>query len=213
MPERACVWGVSLIMAACGGEAGHGSPTVGGPSAAGEGTGRGGGGGASGTPAVAGNHELTTHFEDARPLQGIGLWMGLGEPLPVELPPVTHDGKALHLVGDSGAGLDVFFHTPLPVERFASEVRLVAYSAEESTITLAVAGPSPTYFSDQAAGVAWPEKALELGATWQSFSFSLDELSPTPPHEEMFGAVHLVVPPGVHFDFWIDDFTLVSRSR
>lgn len=162
---------------------------------------------------MSGVQEITTNFETTEPLQGIGLWMGLGDELPVEVPPVAHDGSALHLVGDSESGLDVFFHTPLPVERIASEVRFSAYSEDATELTVGIAGPNPTYFTDRANDVAWPEEAFQVGSKWKSFSFSLDDLSPTPPHEEMFGAVHFVVQPGVHYDLWIDDFTLVSRFR
>lgn len=239
MRERGRLLGLSLMVAACGGEAEHGSrargdagsaaggggSAVGGAgSMAGEANSAAGGGGsaAGGSSTVGGEggaetdgavHEFTSDFETTQPQQSIGLWMGLGDPLPIAMPPVAHDGAALHLVGDSGMGLDVFFHTPLPVERIASEVRFSAYSPEASTLTVGIAGPDATYFSDHEAGVAWPETAFQVGAKWKNYSFSLDELSPTPPHEETFGAVHFVVPPGVHYDFWIDDFTLVSRSR
>jgi hypothetical protein len=199
------------MVAACGGDAEHRSRATGASGSDAGGTSA--SGGSAGAEAAGGFPEFTSSFDTTEPLVGIGLWMGLGEQLPIEMPPVEHDGTALHLVGDAGMGLDVFFHTPLPVERLASEVKFSAYSPEGDAITVGIAGPNPTYFSDHEAGVAWPEKAFEVGSQWRSFSFSLDELSPTPPHEEMFGAVHFVVQPGVPYDFWIDDFTLVSRSR
>ena len=190
--------------------AGSGSRTSGGASPAGGASAS----GAGAATATGGSFtEFTSNFEMAEPLQGIGLWMGLGDELPLGTPPVAHDGMALHLVGDSEMGLDVFYHVPLPVERFASEVKFSAYSETVSALTIGVAGPEPTYFSDRAAGVPWPEQTFQVGPKWRSYSFSLDELSPPPPHEETFGAVHLVVQPGVHYDLWIDDFTLVARSR
>jgi hypothetical protein len=223
--------GLALLLAACGGEAKHASRAAGGTdSVAAGGTdsvaggtdsvaggtdsaaGRAGDDGAGGDGA-GGYNEFSTSFETAQPQQSLGLWMGLGEELPVELPPLPHDGTALHLVGNSGTGLDVFFHTPLPVERVAREVRFSAYSEQGDAVTVGIAGPSPTYFSDLASGVSWPERVFQVGSKWETFSLSLDDLNPPPPHEEMFGAVHFVVQPHVDYDFWIDDFTLVSRTR
>ena len=227
------VLGLSLLVAACGGEAQRGARPTGasgseptgvsgsrssgeaGSSAGGASSSSGGaasatGGGAAGETG-GGSNELTTTFEMADPYQGIGLWMGLGDELPLGTPPVAHDGTALHLVGDSELGLDVFFHVAFPVERFTSEVKFSAYSEQVNALTVGIAGPNPTYFSDHAEGIAWPEQAFKVGPKWKTFSFSLDELNPPPPHEEMFGAVHFVVQPGVHYDLWIDDFTLVSR--
>jgi len=216
--------GLSLVLVACGGEATHGAPAAGGQdSAAAAGSAAGGtssfagrtstGDGDAGAEAAGGFPEFTSSFDTTQPQTGIGLWMGMGETLPVEKPPLAHDGTALHLVGDSGTGLDVFYHTPLPVESIAREVKFSAYSEEGDAITLGIAGPEATYFADQASGVAWPQQAFQLGARWKSYRISLDELSPAPPHEEMFGAVHIVVQPGTHYDFWIDDFALVSRTR
>lgn len=225
--EGGWLLGLSLLLAACGGEARHGSrgsseagstasgaaPTTGGQSSAAGGRESAGGASANGGEATGGVPEFKSSFETTQAIDGIGLWMGLGEQLPVELPPVAHDGTALHLVGDSGDGLDVFFHTALPIEGFAREVKFVAYSEEMDVLTVGIAGPSVTYFSDRAAGIPWPETEFQLGAKWKGYSFSLEDLSPAPPHEEMFGAVHFVVQPGEHYDFWIDDFTLVSRYR
>jgi len=216
MRDRGLLLGLSLLMAACGGEAERGSLAVGGAASSVGGAPSSAGGvaasrGGESTETGGDFTELTSTFDTAQPLQNVGLWMGLGEELPIGEPPAAYDGTALHLVGDSGTGLDVFFHTPLPVERIAREVKFSAYSSQAMALTVGIAGAEPTYFSDHAADTPWPERAFGVGAKWRSFSFSLDGLSPAPPHEEMFGAVHLVVQPGVHYDFWIDDFTLVSR--
>jgi hypothetical protein len=213
MRERCWFVGLALIAVACGGEAEHNAPV-----AAGAVSGSGGAAGVVGTMGGSGAEasvtvtEWATNFETTQAQQGIGLWMGLGDPLPVGTPPVPHDGSALHLVGDSGMGLDVFFHTGIPIERIAGEVRFSAYAEKINSFTVGIAGPEPSYFSDHAAGIPWPETTFEVGSKWKTCSFPLEDLSVTPPHEEPFGAVHFVVQPGVHYDFWIDDFTLVGHS-
>jgi hypothetical protein len=209
------LFSLSLALSACGGEAQHGpSATAGAGSGAGGSSNGAGATGSGGTEASGAFPEFKTNFETTQPQQGIGLWMGLGEQLPVGMPPVAHDGTALHLMGDSGtAGLDVFFHTPAPVETLAKEVSFWAYSEKASSLTIGIAGPEATYFTDHIDGIPWPEQTFELGAEWKRISFPLDELSVTPPHEKPYGAVHFVVPPGMQYDFWIDDFTLSSTPR
>jgi hypothetical protein len=51
-----------------------------------------------------------------------------------------------------------------------------------------------------------------LSPDWQPFdvpfsSLGVDKAHPG-PHEEMYGAVHFIVEPNLHYDFWIDDFNL-----
>lgn len=152
-------------------------------------------------------------FETSDFLSGPGLWMGFdGEQLPTAEPPVPHDGAALHLVGKTDdAGLDVFFHTGLPVERIWSSVRFWSQSdVPGAAFKVAIAGPVPQFFQDRAQGIAWPLQVVEPGRAWRETVVDFAELGVGPemlsPHSEMFGAVHFIVEPHTSYDFWIDDF-------
>src|SRR6478735_8756256 len=143
MRDRGLLLGLSLLMAACGGEAERGSHAVGGAASSVGGAAWSAGGVAASRGGESNEtggdfQELTSTFDTAQPLQNVGLWMGLGEELPIGEPPVAYDGTALHLVGDSGTGLDVFFHTPLPVERIAREVKFSAYSSQAMALTVGI---------------------------------------------------------------------------
>ena len=147
-------------------------------------------------------------FDTAAALVGPGLWMGFpDDKLPIGTPPSPHDGSALHLVGTtSDDGLDVFFHTPLPIERMWSSVRFWTQSDEANAfLTVAVAGPEPSYFKDRARGVAWPQRRIALSNDWQEIVFHVDTKHVS-PHAEMFGAFHFIIEPNTKYDLWIDDF-------
>jgi hypothetical protein len=147
-----------------------------------------------------------------------GLWMGFpNDTLPVDLPPDPHAGSALHLVGTTGAeGLDVFFHTPFPVEAMFGGVAFWVRADEPVTpLTVAIAGPEPLYFADRDQGLDWPQQTFNLTSAWQRVQVDFDALELGPdalsPHSGPWGAVHFVVEPNTAYDFWIDDFGLVGR--
>lgn len=144
----------------------------------------------------------------------LGLWMGFPTGmLPIDMPPTPHDGTALHLVGETGPeGLDVYYHTPLPVERLYTGMRFWTMSQNVgSHLTVAVAGPWETYFEDRAQGLSWPERVITLGYAWREVVVNFNELDPAAdadhlsPHSEMYGAFHFIIEPNTKYDLWIDD--------
>ncbi len=152
-------------------------------------------------------------FETSDRMASIGLWMGFdGDTLPIGTPAVPHDGSALHLAGKtSEKGLDVFFHTGIPVERIWSSLRFWSQSdLPTSRLIVAVAGPEPSYFSDRAMGIAWPQQLVTVGPEWRESVISFSALGIGPnhlsPHSENFGAVHFIIEPNTDYDLWIDDF-------
>ncbi len=182
------------------------------------------GGGAGAMPGTAGEGATASSggaapvmtldsFETTDAYVSIGLWMGFpGDKLPIGTPAVAHDGSALHLVGTTtDAGLDVFFHTGSPVERIWSGVRFWIQSDEPgSRLTVAVAGPEPSYFADRARGLAWPELTLNPTSEWKEVVVDFKDLGVDPdhlsPHSETFGAFHFIIEPNTKYDLWIDDF-------
>lgn len=206
-------------LVACGGRAQSAGPDSAAAQAGAAGLSTGGQSG-SGGDATAGTTSgagpsASNSFDSPDTLAGIGLWMELGSSLPIGDPPQPHDGPALHLVGDSGAGLDFFFHTAFPVEKYFSRVGFWAQSdLPDSALMIAVAGPEPSYFKDRALGSPWPARVVNLSSDWQSVdvpfsSLGIDKAHPG-VHEGPFGAVHFIIEPNTHYDFWIDDFELRS---
>lgn len=215
----AAVWcGAWLGAVACGGSARHNDNVLSdagkGPASAGSSPGAGGDG--SDTPASEGGAapamELDS-FETPSRMASIGLWMGFaGDTLPIGMPKVPHDGSALHLVGktDEG-GLDVFFHTGIPVERIWSSVRFWAQSdLPNARLIVAIAGPESSYFQDRAQGIAWPQQLVSVGPQWFETVIDFSALGIGPdhlsPHSEYYGAVHFIIEPNTEYDLWIDDF-------
>ncbi|MES1188440.1 MAG: hypothetical protein ABUL60_31785 [Myxococcales bacterium] len=213
-------WTLVGLLVGCGGSTKHdaaqgsagsaierGGSTDGGSAAGGtNGTAASGSGGAPETRTLDGFESSSTHA-------AFGLWMGFpNDVLPVGMPPSPHDGSALHLVGTTDdAGLDVFFHTPLAVEKIFRSVRFwVASPNAGSHLTVAVAGPDASYFSDRAQGIQWPERMLTLAPTWQEVVVDLRDWGLDPehlsPHSEYYGAFHFIVEPNTDYDLWIDDF-------
>jgi hypothetical protein len=163
----------------------------------------------AGAPAVM----TLDSFETSNSFVSIGLWMGFpDDTVPIGTPRVPHDGSALHLVGTTDdAGLDVFFHTGSPVERIWSGVGFWTQSDKAgSKLTVAVAGPEPSYFTDRAQGLAWPERVITLSRAWQEVVVDFRDLGIGPehlsPHSETFGAFHFIIEPNTDYDLWIDDF-------
>ena len=204
------------LLAGCGGSTDHNPANDGAPHQPSGGTNAmpGAAGGAA-TDGVGGAAPVMTldAFETAEVYVSIGLWMGFpGDKLPIGTPATPHDGSALHLVGTTDdAGLDVFFHTGTPVERIWSGVRFWTQSdAPGALLTVAVAGPEPSYFTDRARGLAWPERVIKVGSDWREvvvdfkdLGVDADHLS---PHSEIFGAFHFIIEPNTKYDLWIDDF-------
>lgn len=159
-------------------------------------------------------------FESSSLMSGPGLWMGFPEQsLPTATPPVPHDGEALHLVGKTDeAGLDVFFHTGIPVESIWKAVRFwTASEVPQARLIVAIAGPEPSYFDDQARGMPWPATVVFPTPAWQqvtidfgAFGYDPEHLS---PHSGPFGAVHFIIEPNTVYDLWIDDFVGQPRYR
>lgn len=211
------------LLVACGGSTNHnaddgsagssterGGSTSGGASTAGGDTGTAAASGSSGAPA----ERLLDGFEDPSTHASFGLWMGFsGDVLPLGTPPVPHDGSALHLVGTTDdSGLDVFFHTPLAMEKLFRSVRFwVQSNRPGSHLTVAVAGPDASFFSDRAQGLLWPEQVLTLSASWQKVVIDFQDWGLDPdhlsPHSENYGAFHFIVEPNTDYDLWIDDFS------
>ncbi len=157
-------------------------------------------------------------FETNEVYVSVGLWMGFpGNKLPIGAPATAHNGSALHLVGTTNDdGLDVFFHTGIPVERIWRGVRFWTQSDEpNSSLTVAVAGPEPSYFKDRAQGIAWPEQLVVPTKSWQEVVVDFKDLGVDAehlsPHSEQFGAFHFIIEPNTKYDLWIDDF--VGQSR
>jgi hypothetical protein len=158
-------------------------------------------------------------FDTADTGATLGLWMGFpSNMLPIDMPPEPHDGTALHLVGETGPeGLDVYYHTPLPLEKIYTGMRFWTMSENTgSHLTVAVAGPWETYFEDRAQGLLWPERVLTLSYEWQEFVVDFTELDPAidadhlSPHSEMYGAFHFIIEPNTKYDLWIDDLVGVG---
>lgn len=210
--NQAAAWlGVAVVVAGCGGASRH--------DANGDAQGGGGASGSAtlgaGTAGITGGVASTNidSFETADLFVSIGLWMGFpGNTLPIGMPPTPHDGSALHLSGETdAAGLDVFFHTAQPVERIWSSVRFwIQSDLPGSELTVAVAGPEPSYFSDRALGVAWPERTIAPSRDWREVTVKFADMGIGPnrlsPHSEMFGAVHFLIEPQTKYDLWIDEF-------
>ena len=157
-------------------------------------------------------------FESPNTYVSPGLWMGFaGDTLPIGTPPLPHDGQALHLKGvTDDRGLDVFFHVALPIEQLWKSVRFWTESdLAGSQLTVAIAGPEPSYFSDRAQGIAWPARTLALSNRWQQVVVDFAELGADPdhlsPHSGPFGAFHFIIEPNTPYDLWIDDFAGQSR--
>jgi hypothetical protein len=215
------------LLSGCGGSTSHsgneGSPgsgdtggdrASGGVSASGGAlTGSSGAGATAATDAGGAPDQTLDAFDSPNRQSSLGLWMGFpGDSVPIGMPSVPHDGSALHLVGKTDdAGLDVFFHTPLAVEKMFQGVRFWAQSElVGSKLTVAVAGPEPSYFTDRAQGVLWPQRVITLSRAWQEvvvdfrdWGLDPDHLS---PHSEYYGAFHFVIEPNTAYDLWIDDF-------
>lgn len=171
--------------------------------------------GASGEGAAGGAAPVMTldSFDTTDVYVSIGRWMEFtDDKVPIGTPPVPHDGTAMHLVGmTDGQGLDVFFHTGIPVEKIWSGVRFWTQSdAPDSSLTVAVAGPEPSYFQDRAQGLAWPQRVIPLSFDWQEIVVNFADLGVDPehlsPHSEHFGAFHFIIEPNTQYDLWIDDF-------
>lgn len=172
------------------------------------------------TAGIAGEapYYLVDSFESPDTYVSPGLWMGFaGDTLPIGTPTLPHDGKALHLQGvTDDRGLDVFFHVAFPIEQSWKSVRFWAESdLVGSRLTVAIAGPEPSYFSDRAQGIAWPERTLTLSNRWQEVVVDFAELGATPdhlsPHSGPFGAFHFIIEPNTTYDLWLDDFAGQSR--
>ncbi len=205
------VWASALgMLVGCGGTTDHNrSNGAGGSENTAGGTTAQGSAGDGATVASGGQAALMTldAFDTAAVFVSLGLWMGFrDDKLPIDTPPNPHDGSALHLVGTTNAdGLDVYFHTGIPIERIFSSVRFWTQSNEpNASLTVAVAGPEPSYFKDRAQGVAWPERRIALSSAWQEVVFQVDTKHVS-PHEEFFGAFHFIIEPNTKYDLWIDD--------
>lgn len=203
------------LLAGCGGSTNRNLADGAGGSASMTGANITGGAGIAASAGSGGTPPLRTvdSFETGDTMVSIGLWMGFeGNSLPIGTPPLPHDGSALHLMGTTdAAGLDVFFHTPLPVERIWTSVRFWTQSDQPgSSLTVAVAGPEKSYFTDRANGLLWPQRTVEPSASWQEvvvdfkdLGIDADHLS---PHSGPWGAVHFIIEPNTSYDLWIDDF-------
>jgi hypothetical protein len=176
-------------------------------------------GGATSGSAGQGVMTSVDGFDTADKGATLGLWMGFPtDMLPIGVPPAPHDGPALHLVGESGLeGLDVYYHTPLPLEKIYTGMRFWTMSQDAgSRLTVAVAGPWETYFEDREQGLLWPERVLTLEKTWQEVVVNFTELEPAvdadhlSPHSEMYGAFHFIIEPNTKYDLWIDDLVGVG---
>lgn len=197
------------MLVGCGGNTNrNGSQGAGGNATAGTDSGAAATGSAGKAPIMS-----LDSFETGDRFVSIGLWMGFPDgTLPIGTPPNPHDGSALHLVGKTNEdGLDVFFHTGIPVERIWSSVRFWTQSdLPSSFLTVAIAGPEQSYFTDRAQGLAWPQQLVRLGSDWQEVVVDFKALHLDPdhlsPHSENFGAVHFIIEPDTHYDLWIDDF-------
>jgi hypothetical protein len=163
-------------------------------------------------------------FEDPAVFTSGGVWMGTGltgqSELPIEKlsPPRGASQLALHIAGIAGAsGVDIFFHTAVPMESMARAVQFGARtdSPEGERMDVTVGGPDEVYWKDIAKGDVWPADHLVLNATWQTYRVSFDALGFGPdhlaPHSKPFGAVHFALPPNRDFDLWLDDVTLELR--
>lgn len=195
------------------GSAGSGNPTNGGTATGGTVHGTSGAGTAATNAGGAPLDWTLSTFETPDTFVSIGLWMGFPDDrLPIDMPKVPHDGSALHLVGTTDdAGLDVFFHTGSSVETIWSGVRFWTQSDQAgSKLTVAVAGPEPSYFKDRAQGLAWPQRLVTLSPAWQEVVVDFKDLGVDrqhlSPHSEMFGAFHFIIEPNTDYDLWIDDF-------
>jgi hypothetical protein len=216
--------GLLALLAGCGGttnrhrnDGGGGSDNPAGGSSTTSGT-----AGASGVAGAGGAAPIMTvdSFDTADLFVSIGLWMEFpDDKLPIGTPPSAHDGSALHLVGTTTAdGLDVYFHTAAPVETIWSGVRFWTQSdAPDSFLTVAVAGPEPSYFKDRAQGLAWPERVVTLSPDWQEIVVNFADLGVDrehiSPHSGPFGAFHFIIEPDTQYDLWIDDFGGQPLSR
>lgn len=161
-------------------------------------------------------------FETPDAMASIGLWMGLPgseKNLPIGTPTVPHEGSALHLAGvTDDAGLDVFFHTGQPFERIFGGVRFWTQSDQPgSKLTIAVAGPQASYFTDRAQNLHWPARVVALSAKWQEVVIDFDDWGVDSehlsPHSETFGAFHFIIEPNTTYDLWIDDFVGLPLYR
>jgi hypothetical protein len=210
---------VAALLVGCGGESQRsgaqstgGDASVNGGSSAGA-TARGGSGSTNANDGGAPPDMVIDGFESSSLMSGPGLWMGFPDSqLPIGDPSVPHDGAALHLVGvTDAAGLDVFFHTGIPVERIWSAVHFTAQSnLVGARLLVAIAGPEASYFRDAAQGMPWPVKVVLPTREWQNvnidfaaFGYGPEQLS---PHSGPFGAVHFIIEPNTVYDVWIDDF-------
>ena len=176
----------------------------------------------SGAATSAAGQGVTTAvdaFDTADTGATLGLWMGFPtNMLPIDMPPEAHDGPALHLVGETGPeGLDVYYHTPLPLEKLYTGMRFWTMSEDAgSRLTVAVAGPQETYFEDRAQGLPWPERVITLSSAWQELVVNFTDLEPSvdadhlSPHSEMYGAFHFIIEPNTKYDLWIDDLVGVG---
>jgi hypothetical protein len=210
--------GAWFFAVACGGSARHTDNVASnaGKATASAGSSSSEGGAGTDTPAGEGGaapEMPLDSFESASRMASIGLWMGFdGDTLPIDMPKVPHDGNALHLAGKTDEkGLDVFFHTGIPVERIWSSVRFWAQSdLPNAHLIVAIAGPEPSYFADRAQGIAWPQQLVPVGPQWVETVIDFSALGIGPdrlsPHSEYFGAVHFIIEPNTEYDLWIDDF-------
>lgn len=220
---------VSMVaLTACGGK----TSDAGASSSAGGSTGSRNPSGSAGSPMADGSVTDTPgstisvgSFEDPAAFTQGGLWMGTGltgqSELPIEklAPPRGASQFALHITGTAGAsGVDIFFHTAVPMESMARAVQFWARtdSPEGERLDVTVGGPDEAYWKDIAKGDVWPADHLSLNATWQTYRVSFEALGFGPehlaPHSKPFGAVHFALPPNRDFDLWLDDVTLELRS-
>ncbi|HVY25917.1 MAG TPA: hypothetical protein VHB79_05170 [Polyangiaceae bacterium] len=209
--------GACFFVTACGGSTRHsGNDAAAGKDSASSGSNStDGGGGSDPAPGDGGAAPLMPidGFATSSPMASIGLWMGFdGNMLPVGIPSVPHDGSALHLSGKTHeTGIDYFFHTGIPVERIWSSVRFWSQSDLPGTrLIVAIAGPEPSYFTDRAQGIAWPQELVMVGPEWRESVIDFSALGIGPdalsPHSEQFGAVHFIIEPNTAYDLWLDDF-------
>ena len=130
-------WLVSLVswwmlgVAGCGGRAEEQSNGTSTPSGGSPAAGEGSSAGHAGSATVDGQPTFSDTFQDDNPMSGPGLWMGSGitSVLPLDGPGAgpTPGDRAFHIQGTAGSsGIDIMWHTSLPVERLFEGVSFVA---------------------------------------------------------------------------------------
>ena len=156
--------------------------------------------------------QMIDTFDDPSAKASLGVWMELGDPLPVALPAQPFDGPALHFSGPPNPdGMDVFFHVALPFEKISRAVSVEASSAlPGATLTLAIGGPSPGYLESQSSSQPWAHREFALDDSWQALELDFAALGIGPDHlsdatDEHYGALHFVIPPNTAYDVWLDN--------